>query len=183
MTSTSEAAASAGSGYAVAPTHRGDCAHRGRGSLGDDVLERGPADDREQRVVEGEEGEIPARRVDDARRRRRRSRSGSRAAGRGAGRSRSRARVTTAIAPRNVPTAQMPTSASTTASDRRAVDAVEEEREERQRDELREREEGERGERLREPDRAAVARREHEAVEHRAARARARTRGRGRAAR
>ena len=60
----------------------------------------------------------------------------------------------------------MPMSARTNASDRRAVDPVEEEGEDRQRDELREREERERRERLREPDRAAVARGEHEPVEH-----------------
>ena len=45
-------------------------------------------------------------------------------------------------------------------------EAVEEEREDGQRDELGGDEEGERRDRLREPDRAAVARREHEAVEH-----------------
>src|SRR5581483_510416 len=49
---------------------------------------------------------------------------------------------------------------------RRAAKPVEEEREHRQGDELRGREERERRDALREPDGAAVARREHEAVEH-----------------
>src|SRR3954469_3793103 len=50
--------------------------------------------------------------------------------------------------------------------DRGRVDAGEEERERRQRDQLDEDEERERREQLPEPDRAAVARREHERVEH-----------------
>ena len=56
----------------------------------------------------------------------------------------------------------MPRSASSDAGDRRPADAVEEERERRQRDDLGRDEEGERRDPLREPDRAAVARREDE---------------------
>src|SRR5438046_1082754 len=68
VTSTSETPASAGSGIRYLLPTAEIVAGPGRlpaALLRDDVLERGPADEREERVVEPEEGEVAARRVDD----------------------------------------------------------------------------------------------------------------------
>ena len=56
VTSTSELRASAGRGMRVKRPTAGIVA--GAALFGDDILERGPADDREEEVVEGEEDEI-----------------------------------------------------------------------------------------------------------------------------
>ena len=117
-----------------------------------------PGEQHEDRVIEHEEP------VGCSRRRRRR-RSGSPSGRKSSGRSSSRARPATAIAPKSVPTAAMPMSASATAATVRPSTAEKKAREGRQRDELGADEEREHRERLREPDRAPVARREHERVE------------------
>src|SRR5437667_10877280 len=65
VTSTSELTASAGRGMRNVRPTAGIVA--AAWLLGDDILERRPADDREGEVVEGEEPEIAAGRDDDAR--------------------------------------------------------------------------------------------------------------------
>src|SRR2546423_8843926 len=68
VTSASEAPASAGSGIRYLRPTEEIVAGPGRRTaalLGDDVLERRPADEREERVVEPEEDEVAAGRGDD----------------------------------------------------------------------------------------------------------------------
>src|SRR4051812_23135482 len=133
--------------------------------LGDHILEGGPADEREDEVVEAEECEIASRRGDDARtdpsdhqwdREREEQERHQQVAGARRNRHRADERADRAD----------PEVCEHDAGDGRCAQAVEEQGEDRQRDDLCSDEEGERRDRLREPDRTSVARREHEAVEH-----------------
>src|SRR5438094_1833475 len=168
VTSASEAPASAGSGIRYLRPTAEIVAGPGRRTaalLGDDVLERGPADEREQRVIEPEEGEVAARSADDG---------GTDAADQDRDGERQEEQRQEQV-PRAGDDRHRSDEGADGADadvrehdgrDRRAVDPVEEEREDGQRENLGEREKRERRKRLRDPDRAAVGRREHEAVEH-----------------
>src|SRR5436305_2565586 len=167
VTSASEAPASAGSGIRYLRPTAEIVAGPGRltaALLRDDVLERGPAHEPEERVVEPEEGEVPARRVDDR---------GADAADQDRNCERqeeqgqeevARARDDRHCADEGADTADADVREEN-GRDRRAVNAVEEEREHRQGEQLGQREERERRDRLRDPDRAAVRGGEHEPVE------------------
>src|SRR6266851_4467589 len=158
VTSRSEDAASAGSDIRyVRPTIER--------LLRDHVLEAGPAEEREQDVVEREEAEIAAGLRDDARahaadherdRKRQEEKGHEQVA---------RARRDGRRADERADSAD-PEVGEHDARDGRRAEAVEEEGEHRQRDDLGGGEERKGRDRLREPDGATVAGREHEAVEH-----------------
>ena len=142
----------------LAQLHGGCMRSPGASGLGHDVLERGPAEHGEDRVVEqrGTRGTRPTPPTTIGIAIGRKS-SGSRS---------SRARPATAIAPKSVPTAAMPRSASATAATVRPSRPREERANAGSATTSAAARKREHGERLAEPDRTAVARREHERVEH-----------------
>src|SRR5262249_39340892 len=130
----------------------------------DHVLKGGPRDDRKHGVVESEKAQVPTRMcrharsdtADDDRYGERQEQEGqeklTRPSGDGHGGENGADRADAQIGEED-------------ASDGRSVDPGEEEREGRQRDKLGDDEETEHGDRLREPDRAAIAGSEQEAVD------------------
>src|SRR5438067_8003765 len=133
--------------------------------FGDDVLKRSPAKDRKNGVVQGEKREVAARaggdaRADAADHDRDREREEQQRQDQLARAARDRHRRDEA------PDEADPYVGERDAGDGRGAEPGEEEREGRERDRLRGDEERKRRESLAEPDRASVARREDEPVEH-----------------
>src|SRR5206468_4187191 len=152
------------SASAAAERPRASAAHAARRLFRNDILKGGPADDRKDRVVQGEEAEVAGAPACDAgadaadhhrdheRQEEQRQHELPRPARGRRGRDEGADGADSEIGERD-------------GGDRWAVDRAEEDRVGRQRDHLDRREKAEDGERLAEPDRAAVARGEDEPVD------------------